>query len=72
VWSHTCRATARSCQDGAYNQRFSTTYLSVPDPRSFILPREFEALGSAMGQAIGAAFARPDRVTVLCTATGDS
>ena len=57
-------------QDGAYNQRFSTSYLSVPDARSFILPREFEALGSAMGQALGAAIGRPDRVTVLCTGDG--
>jgi acetolactate synthase-1/2/3 large subunit len=57
-------------QDGAYNQRFSTTYLSVPDAQSFILPREFEALGSAMGQALGAAVARPDRITVLCTGDG--
>ena len=57
-------------QDGAYNQRFSTTYLSVPDARSFILPREFEALGSALAQALGAAIAEPDRITVLCTGDG--
>jgi len=44
--------------------------LSVPDPASFILAIDSGAIGVAMGIAMGAAIARPDRPTVLCVGDG--
>ncbi|HEY8523673.1 MAG TPA: thiamine pyrophosphate-binding protein [Acidimicrobiales bacterium] len=40
--------------------------LAVPDPTGFVFPLHFGSIGLSLGSAVGAAFARPDRVT-LCT-----
>jgi acetolactate synthase-1/2/3 large subunit len=40
--------------------------LRVPDPHGFVFPLHFGSIGLSLGSAVGAAFARPDRLT-LCT-----
>jgi thiamine pyrophosphate-dependent acetolactate synthase large subunit-like protein len=45
-------------------------YLDVPDPAGFVFATDFQALGLGLGNAIGAAVARPDRLTVLFIGDG--
>jgi thiamine pyrophosphate-dependent acetolactate synthase large subunit-like protein len=45
-------------------------YLAVPDPAGFVFATDFQALGLGLGNAIGAAVARPDRLTVLFIGDG--
>jgi thiamine pyrophosphate-dependent acetolactate synthase large subunit-like protein len=52
--------------DIGHHMAFSTAYLSAPDPRSFIAPLEYWCVGGGTGLALGAAIARPDRLTVFC------
>ena len=44
-------------------------YLDVPDPPGFVSPRRSSRSASAWRAAIGAAIARPDRLTVAASAT---
>ena len=48
---------------------YPSMYLRVPDAAGFVFPQAFQCVGLALGTAIGAAAARPDRLTV--TAVGD-
>jgi thiamine pyrophosphate-dependent acetolactate synthase large subunit-like protein len=50
--------------DGGHHMMFSIEHLSTPDPTAFVLPLEFYSIGLATGIALGAAIARPDRLTV--------
>jgi acetolactate synthase I/II/III large subunit len=52
--------------DIGHHMAFSTAYLSAPDARSFIAPLEYWCVGGGTGLALGAAIARPDRLTVFC------
>jgi thiamine pyrophosphate-dependent acetolactate synthase large subunit-like protein len=45
-------------------------YLDVPDPAGFVFATDFQAVGLGLGNAIGAAIARPDRTTVLFIGDG--
>jgi thiamine pyrophosphate-dependent acetolactate synthase large subunit-like protein len=45
-------------------------YLSVPDAAGFVFPQAFQCVGLALGNAIGAAIARPDRLTVAALGDG--
>jgi len=45
-------------------------YLEPPDARSWVFVNAFQAVGLGLGAAIGAAVARPDRVTVLAIGDG--
>jgi thiamine pyrophosphate-dependent acetolactate synthase large subunit-like protein len=45
-------------------------YLRVPDARSWVFPNGFQAVGLGLGCAIGAAVARPDRITVAALGDG--
>jgi thiamine pyrophosphate-dependent acetolactate synthase large subunit-like protein len=45
-------------------------YLRVPDERGFVFPQAFQCVGLGLGNAIGAAVARPDRVTVAAVGDG--
>ncbi len=45
-------------------------YLRVPDAAGFCFTQAFQAVGIGLGTAIGAAVARPDRLTVLATGDG--
>ncbi|TDC75149.1 thiamine pyrophosphate-binding protein [Actinomadura sp. 7K507] len=44
--------------------------LSVPDPSAFVFPVNFGSIGLGLASAIGAATARPDRVTLAVTGDG--
>lgn len=44
--------------------------LSVPHPRHFVYSSNFASIGLGMGEAIGAARAQPDKLTVLLTGDG--
>jgi thiamine pyrophosphate-dependent acetolactate synthase large subunit-like protein len=56
---------------GGHCQAWPCMYMSVPDPRSFVHPLEFGSVGCGLGAALGAAVARPDRLTVCVTGDGD-
>ena len=45
-------------------------YLDVPDASSWVFSNGFQAVGLGLGSAIGAAVARPDRVTVAALGDG--
>ena len=45
-------------------------YLGVPDAAGFVFPQAFQCVGLALGNAIGAAIARPDRLTVAALGDG--
>ena len=45
-------------------------YLDVPDARAWVFPNGFQAVGLGLGNAIGAAIARPDRPTVAAIGDG--
>ena len=48
---------------------FPACYLDVPDARAFVFPNAFMSVGLGLGAAMGAAYARPERITVA--ALGD-
>jgi thiamine pyrophosphate-dependent acetolactate synthase large subunit-like protein len=56
--------------DSGRQLTFPSTYLSVTEPGSFVFPHDGGALGGAIGVGLGAAIARPDRVTVVCLGDG--
>lgn len=56
--------------DGGHHFEFSATYLSVPDPSGFVFPTEYFSVGCGLASALGAAVARPDRLTVLDAGDG--
>jgi thiamine pyrophosphate-dependent acetolactate synthase large subunit-like protein len=45
-------------------------YCRVPDERGFVFTQAFQAVGLGLGTAIGAALARPDRLTVAALGDG--
>jgi thiamine pyrophosphate-dependent acetolactate synthase large subunit-like protein len=45
-------------------------YLSVPDAAGFVFNQAFQSIGLGLGAAIGAALARPDRLTVAAVGDG--
>ncbi|TMC12151.1 MAG: thiamine pyrophosphate-binding protein [Chloroflexi bacterium] len=45
-------------------------YCRVPDERGFVFTQAFQAVGLGLGTAIGAAVARPDRLTVAALGDG--
>src|SRR5690349_5024560 len=45
-------------------------YLRVPDEHGFVFPQAFQCVGLCLGSAIGAAIARPDRVSVAAVGDG--
>src|SRR5207248_6194281 len=45
-------------------------YLRVPDAAGFVFPQAFQCVGLALGNAIGAAIARPDRLAVAAVGDG--
>ncbi len=45
-------------------------FLSVPDARAWVFPNGFQSVGLGLGNAIGAAVARPDRPTVAALGDG--
>ena len=57
--------------DGGHFIGWPTTGLSVPDPSAFVFSSAgFQSIGLGLGMAIGAAIARPERLTVLVAGDG--
>jgi thiamine pyrophosphate-dependent acetolactate synthase large subunit-like protein len=56
--------------DSGHFLGYPAMYLSVEDARSWVFPNGFQAVGLGLGNAIGAAIARPDRVTVAAIGDG--
>src|SRR4051812_8047794 len=49
---------------------YPSMYLRVPDAHGFVFPQAFQCVGLGLGNALGAAIARPDRLTVAALGDG--
>ncbi|HLQ34358.1 MAG TPA: thiamine pyrophosphate-dependent enzyme, partial [Chloroflexota bacterium] len=49
---------------------FPARYLTVPEPSAWVFTQDFMSLGLGLGSAVGAAIARPDRLTVAVIGDG--
>jgi thiamine pyrophosphate-dependent acetolactate synthase large subunit-like protein len=56
--------------DSGHFMGWPSMYLRVPDAAGFVFPQAFQCVGLGLGNAIGAAVARPDRVTVAALGDG--
>jgi thiamine pyrophosphate-dependent acetolactate synthase large subunit-like protein len=56
--------------DSGHFLGYPSMYLTVQDPRDWVFPNGFQAVGLGLGTAIGAAIARPDHPTVAALGDG--
>ena len=56
--------------DSGHFMGWPSMYLRVPDAAGFVFSQAFQCVGLALGNAIGAALARPDRLTVATLGDG--
>jgi acetolactate synthase I/II/III large subunit len=56
--------------DSGHFMGYPSMYLSVPDASAFVFTQAFQAVGLGLASAIGAAVARPDRLTVAALGDG--
>jgi thiamine pyrophosphate-dependent acetolactate synthase large subunit-like protein len=56
--------------DSGHFMGWPSMYLRVPDAAGFVFPQAFQCVGLGLGNAIGAAIARPDRLTVAALGDG--
>jgi thiamine pyrophosphate-dependent acetolactate synthase large subunit-like protein len=56
--------------DSGHFLGYPSMYIDVPDASAWIFPNGFQAVGLGLGNAIGAAIARPDRPTVAAIGDG--
>ncbi|HEX2729819.1 MAG TPA: thiamine pyrophosphate-binding protein [Rubrobacteraceae bacterium] len=56
--------------DSGHFMGYPAMYLPVPDERGFVFSQAFQSVGLGLGTAIGAAVARPDRLTVAALGDG--
>lgn len=56
--------------DSGHFMGWPAMYLSVPDPAAFVFNQSYQSIGLGLGAAIGAAVARPDRLTVAALGDG--
>jgi thiamine pyrophosphate-dependent acetolactate synthase large subunit-like protein len=56
--------------DSGHFMGFPPMYLRVPDPAGFVFTQSFQSIGLGLANAIGAAIARPDRLTVAALGDG--
>ncbi len=56
--------------DSGHFLGYPSMYLDVPDARAWVFPNGFQAVGLGLGNAIGAAIARPDRPAVAAIGDG--
>ncbi|GGA76334.1 acetolactate synthase I/II/III large subunit [Pseudoclavibacter endophyticus] len=56
--------------DGGNVNCYPGAHLRVPDDAGFVLPLSFQAIGMGLASAVGAAIARPDRLTILGVGDG--
>jgi thiamine pyrophosphate-dependent acetolactate synthase large subunit-like protein len=63
-------ADAAVAVDSGHFTGWPAMHLTVADPRAWLFANAFQAVGLGLGMAIGAAVARPDRVTVAALGDG--
>ena len=56
--------------DSGHFMGYPPMYLRIPDAQGFVFTQAFQAVGLGLGSAIGAAVARPDRLTVAALGDG--
>ncbi len=56
--------------DSGHFMGYPAMYLRVPDAQGFVFTQAFQAVGLGLATAIGAAIARPDRLTVAALGDG--
>jgi thiamine pyrophosphate-dependent acetolactate synthase large subunit-like protein len=56
--------------DSGHFMGFPPMYMRVPDPQGFVFTQAFQSIGLGLASGIGAAVARPDRLTVACLGDG--
>lgn len=56
--------------DAGHFSGWPALYLAPPDERGWCMPTSFQSVGVAMGCAIGAGLAQPERITVLAIGDG--
>lgn len=56
--------------DSGHFMGWPAMYLAVPDAAGFVFNQAFQSIGLGLGAAIGAAIARPDRLTVAALGDG--
>jgi thiamine pyrophosphate-dependent acetolactate synthase large subunit-like protein len=56
--------------DSGHFMGYPAMYLRVPDEHAFVFTQAFQAVGLGLASAIGAAMARPDRLTVAALGDG--
>jgi thiamine pyrophosphate-dependent acetolactate synthase large subunit-like protein len=56
--------------DSGHFMGYPAMYMRVPDARGFVFTQAFQAVGLGLATAIGAAVARPDRLTVATLGDG--
>jgi thiamine pyrophosphate-dependent acetolactate synthase large subunit-like protein len=58
------------CTDSGHFLGYPSMYLEVPDQKGFVFPNAFQSVGLGLASGIGAAVARPDRVSVAAVGDG--
>jgi thiamine pyrophosphate-dependent acetolactate synthase large subunit-like protein len=56
--------------DSGHFMGWPSMYMRVPDERGFVFPQAFQAVGLGLACSIGAAIARPDRLSVAALGDG--
>src|SRR4051812_16804131 len=56
--------------DSGHFMGFPAMYLAAPDPEGFVFTQSFQSIGLGLANAVGAALARPDRLTVAALGDG--
>ncbi|MGI8859660.1 MAG: thiamine pyrophosphate-binding protein [Rubrobacteraceae bacterium] len=56
--------------DSGHFLGYPSMYLEIPDHRGFVFPNAFQSVGLGLGSGIGAAIARPDRISVAAVGDG--
>ena len=56
--------------DSGHFMGFPPMYMRVPDPQGFVFTQSFQSIGLGLASGMGAAIARPDRLTVACLGDG--
>ena len=56
--------------DAGHFQGFPPMHLRVPDGRSFVMTQAFQSVGLGLATGLGAAIARPDRLTIAVVGDG--
>ena len=58
------------CTDSGHFLGYPAMYLEVPDQKGFVFPNAFQSVGLGLASGIGAAVARPERLSVAAVGDG--